>query len=359
MMPIHRALPVSRRRVLATGLAAPLFYVRNGWAQGKSITIGTYTGPQGDYIHRVVIPKFESDFGCKVFQTQGVSLGQIAILRAQKSAPTYSVMMMDDTGIPIAKAEDLIVKLPADKIPNMANALPRFILNDGHAVAFAMSACAPCYNTQLAKPIESYADLWAPRFRGRMVAASAKFSQSVMLLIAAAAVVTGKPLHEAQFLTDQAWGKMAELKPNIQTLYDNSTTAVLQLTQGQFDIDGPEFAKTVLPYTIKGAPVDMCYPKEGAFAGVNMMTLVKNAPDPDLGAAFINRMLDQAVQKGLAEATVSAPTVRDITLDARTAKYVAYPESRMTEMKLTFMDWSALNPKRGAIVEKLNQVFGS
>lgn len=355
----HGAGRISRRSVLAAGLAAPMFYIRNGWAQGKAINVGTYTGPQGDYIHREVIPRFEADFGCRVFQTQGVTLGQIAIMRAQKASPTYSVMMMDDVGIPLARAEDLIVALPREKVPNLERALPRFVLNDGYAVAFSMSACAPCCNTQATRPIESYAELWDPRFRGRMVAASAKFNQSVMLLIAAAAVVTGKPLEQAQFLTDQAWEKMAELKPNIQTLYDNSTTAILQLSQGQFDIDGPEFSKTVLPYKMRGAPVDMCYPKEGSFAGVNCMTLVKNAPDPDLGAAFINRMLEPSVQKGLAEATYAAPTVRDIALNAQTAALVAYPESRMAEMKLTFMDWSALNPRRGAIVEKLSQVLGS
>lgn len=359
----HVSGAVSRRRVVsalaATGLAAPMFFVRNGWAEGKSINVGTYTGPQGDYIHRSVIPKFESDLGCRVFQTQGVTLSQIAIMRAQKSNPTYSVMMMDDVGIPIAKNEDLIVPLPRDKIPNLAKALPRFILEQDYAVAFAVSACAPCYNTQIAKPLESYAGLWDPALRGRLVIAGPKFNQSVMLLIAAAAIVTGKPLEEAQFLTDQAWGKMAELKPNVQTIYDNSTTAMLQLSQGQFSVDGPEFSKTVLPYKMKGAPIDMCYPKEGSFAGINTMTLVKNGPNLDLAAAFIDRMLDPAVQKGLAEATFAAPTIRDVALNAQTAAIVPYPEARMAEMKLTTMDWSALNPKRGALVEKLTQVFGS
>jgi putative spermidine/putrescine transport system substrate-binding protein len=344
--------------IAGAALAAPAFFVRNAWAQGKSINVGTYTGPQGDYIHRVVIPKFESDHGCRVFQTQGVTLTQIALMRAQKARPTYSVMFMDDVGVPIAKDEDLIAPLPRAKIPNLGLALPRFVLDDGYAVAFAVSAVAPCYNTQLAKPIESYEDLWNPALRGKLVIAAPKFNQSVMLLIAAAALVTGKPLVEAQFLTDKAWDKMAELKPNVQTLYDSSTTAMLQLSQGQFTVDGPEFSKTVLPYKMRGAPIDMCYPQEGSFAGINTMTLVKNAPDPDLGAAFIDRMLDPAVQKGLAEATFAAPTIRDVHLDAKTAAIVPYPESRMAEMKLTTMDWKALNPKRGAIVEKLTQVFG-
>ena len=72
-------------------------------------------------------------------------------------------------------------------------------------------------------------------------------------------------------------------------------------------IGGPEYSKYVLPYTLKGATVDMCYPKEGAFAGVNCQILVKNAPNQDLGAAFMNRMLEPSVQQGLAEAALAAP----------------------------------------------------
>lgn len=354
---------LSRRRAVAaltaTTLAAPMIFARNGWAAGKSITVGTYTGPQGDYIHRMVIPKFEADHGCKVFQTQGVTLTQIALMRAQKAHPAYSVMFMDDTGVPIAKDEGLIAPLPRADIPNLAKAIPRFVLDDGYAVAFAVSAIAPCYNTQLAKPIASYEGLWDPALRGKLVIASPKFTQSVMLLIAAAALVTGKPLEQAQLLTDQAWGKMQALKPNVQTLYDNSTTAMLQLSQGQFSMDGPEFSKTVLPYKMKGAPIDMCYPKEGAFAGINTMTLVKNGPNPELAAAFIDRMLSPAVQKGLSEATFAAPTVTDITLDPKVAALVPYPAQRMAEMKLASMDWRTLNMRRGAIVEKLTQIFGA
>ena len=62
---------------------------------------------------------------------------------------------------------------------------------------------------------------------------------------------------------------------------------------------------------------------------MNTVTLVKNGPNPDLGAAFADRMLDPAIQKALSEATFAAPTVTGITLNAETAKVAAYPESRM------------------------------
>ena len=353
---------LSRRRAVATigaGLAAPLFFVRNGWAQGKSINVGTYTGPQGEFIRRQVIPKFQSDLGCRVFQTENVTLGQIAILRTQKANPTYSVMFMDDIGVPTAKDEDLIVQLPRDKMPNLANMIPRFIINDGFAAAFAVSTISPFYNTQAVSGIESWAEIWDPKYKGRFMLVTSKQTQSVHLLIAATALATNKSFQEAQHLIDQGWDKLAALKPNVQTMYDNNVTAVLQVAQGQADVGGPDFSKTVMPYVAKKAPLAMSFPKEGVFAGVNTVTVVKNCPNPDLAAAFADRVLDPGIQKALAEANFSAPTVKNVELNAETLKVAAYPESRMDEMKLLITDWTTIIPKRGAIVEKYNAVFGA
>lgn len=350
---------LSRRDLAATALALPLCFVRNSWAAGKSINIGIYSGPQGEFIRKSVLPKFQSDYDCRVFPTEGVTLSQIAILRTQKANPTFSVMFMDDLGVPIARDEDLIVKLPRAAMPNLERLVPRFLIGDGYAAAFAISTIAPFYNTETIKPIASYAELWEPRFRGRFVIPSPKQSQSLDLLIAAASVATAKPFKEAQYLIDQAWGQLAALKPNVMTVYDNAVTAALQVAQGQADIGGPDFSKTIIPYTVRGAAVDLCYPKEGTFAGVNTLTVVKGAPEPDLAAAFANRMLDPLVQTGLAEATFAAPSVRDLAIKADVLKRIAYPEARMDALGVFMQDWSFFNPRRGAIVEKLNEVFGA
>jgi putative spermidine/putrescine transport system substrate-binding protein len=353
--------PVSRRTILRAagvlGVAGPQFFVRNGWAAGKSLFVGTYTGIQGEFVRKQVIPKFQSDYDCKVFQTENVTLGNIALLRTQKASPNYSVMMMDDLGIPIAKAENLIEKLPRGKIQNLEKVFPRFIYNDEFGVAFSVSAVAPWYATSLSKPVESFADLWGERFRGRYMMVTPKQSQSVQLLAVASSLATGKPILEAQYELDKGWAKMAELKPNIQTIYESSSVAVLQVSQGQADVAGPDFSKSVLPYVVKGAPISLSRPKEGSFAGVNCMTLVKGAPEPDLGAAFIDRMLSAEIQKGLAETTYTAPSVKDIELIKDVAAIVPYPESRVNE--LFILDWEKINPQRSAIIEKYNQVFGS
>jgi len=355
-----RALITGRRKLIAAaGLAAPMFFIRNGWAAGKSIYVGTYTGVQGEYIRRQVVPKFQSDFDCKVFQTENVTLGNIGILRTQKANPNYSVMLMDDVGVPIAKNEGLIVPLPKDKIPNLAKVFPNFIYNDGYGAAFAISTVSLWYNKGISKPLESFADLWNERFRGRYMMVTPKQTQTVQLLAVAASMATGKPILEAQYELDKGWAKMAELKPNVQTIYDNVNTAILQVSQGQADVGGPDFSKSIVPSITKGAPLVQSQPSEGSFAGVNCVTLVKGSPEPNLGAAFIDRILSPAVQKGMAEYATAAPAVTGIELDAKTAAIVPYPESRMREMKLYVLDWEKINPQRSAILDKFNQVFGS
>src|SRR6266849_3146114 len=100
------------RAAAATAALAPMGYVRNAWSQGKSIQMGIWGGPQGEFIRKTVIPAFEKDFGCKLLAEEGATLGQISRLRASKDNPKYTVMFVDDLGVEIAKREDLIAPLP-------------------------------------------------------------------------------------------------------------------------------------------------------------------------------------------------------------------------------------------------------
>ncbi len=345
-------------RAAAAALATPTILIPRAWADGKSIQVGIYTAQQGEYVRKQIIPQFEADYKCKVFTTEGVTLTQIAALRATRNAPKYSAMFMDDIGIDLAKKEGLIDPLPVDKIPNLDRVYKRFLFSDGYGAAFAISTGGLYINPQADPHINSYGDLWQERFRKQVLMITPKFTQSIYMLTATASLVTGKPLHEAQYELDKAWDKMTELKPNILTIYENPTT-VMMVAQGQAMVGGIEYSKNIYPYTVAGAPIDMVFPKEGTFAGINCLSFVKGAPEPELGAAFINRMLDPAVQQGLAEATLTAPSISGLNLKPQAAKYAAYPDTKMEDMGLFACDWAYINPRRPALLEKYNEVLGS
>ncbi|WP_406855474.1 extracellular solute-binding protein [Alsobacter sp. KACC 23698] len=350
---------VGRRSLLlggAAALAAPMIFRPNAWAQGKQIQVGIWGGPQGEFIRKNVLPAFEKDFGCKVLAEEGTTLGQISRLRATKDAPKYTVMFVDDLGVEIAKREGLIDPLPRDKMPNIAKVFPRFIYEDGYGVALAVSTAGLFFNPTATKPLTSYADLWDPRFKKRVSLVSTKNTPSVFVVIATAALVTGRPYQEAQYLADAAWPKLQELKPNILNLYESNNAAVF-VAQGEGDVGGIEYSKYVSPYTLQGANIDMCYPKEGAFAGVNCQVMVKGGPNQDLGAEFMNRMLSPAVQQPLAEFAIAAPPIEGLTFKPEIAKLLAYPLNKMDDMKLFSPDWAHVNKVRASWIEKLNGIF--
>src|ERR1700730_16960261 len=104
----------------------------------------------------------------------------------------------------------------------------------------------------------------------------------------------------------QAWPKMTELKPSVLSIFENQS-AVMQVAEGQADVAGIFYSKSVYPYTVQGAALDMCYPRECTFAGINCVSLVKNGPERELAIAFIDYMLSPGTQQLLAEQTLTAP----------------------------------------------------
>lgn len=177
---MNRAL---RRRTVLGGivasLATPLIIGSPAKAAERSITVGIYTGQQGETVRKQIIPQFEAKHKCKVFTTQGVTLEQIALMRTSRNNPKYSVMFIDDIGVELAKREGLIEKLPREQIPNMERVLNRFIYYDGYGAAFAMSAAGLAYNSKTGKPLASYGDLWDPKLKARFLMYSPKTTQSL------------------------------------------------------------------------------------------------------------------------------------------------------------------------------------
>ncbi|MBP2169455.1 putative spermidine/putrescine transport system substrate-binding protein [Erwinia toletana] len=334
----------------------PYLNIKANAAADRVLQVGVYNSAQGALIKKEVLPAFEKEYNCRVLTTEGATLANIAALRATKKKPVFSVMSMDDIGVPQAKEEGLIEQLPVDEIPNLKNVFDRYLLSDRYGVGFSVSMAGLFINPQVTQPINSYSEIFASKYAHQMILNTPKNTQSILMLIVAAALATGKPLQEAQYEIDKGWEKLAQLKANVMTVYDGEAQ-VMMVAQSQAMVGGIEYSKAIYPHTKKGIPLDMTYPKEGAFTGINGLALVKDAPQRELGLAWINRLLEPSVQKMLAEVTLSAPTVRGIEFDEQTLKYLAYPEDKMKALNLFTPDWTYIIPRRAELLEKYNQTF--
>jgi len=357
----HREINTEKRRkflkLSLAGAAAGSSLIHTARAGTPQIVVGIWGGTQGDFIRKTVIPRFERDYGCTVIAEEGFTLTNVAKMRATRSNPKYTVMFIDDVAVPTCMAENLIARLPVNRIPNMSNLMPRFNYDD-YATGVGISIGGMYRNTSAPKPA-SFADLWSDIYRGNIKLNSWENTSGIYFLIATATVVTGKPFHDAQYDVDKIWEKLKSLKPNVQNVYTSGVEAANEIAQGQAMIGGIDYSKFIYPYAVKGAPIDMLFMKEGSFAGVNCQVLVAGGPNQDLGIAFINRMLSPEVQKALAEYSLVAPPVHGISLAPGALPYVAYPEQRMNQLGLFIPDWKYVNQHRAKWTERVNAIFSA
>jgi putative spermidine/putrescine transport system substrate-binding protein len=132
-------------------------------------------------------------------------------------------------------------------------------------------------------------------------------THGVNLVVVAAAMETGKPFQEAQYETDAAFKKLAELKPNLHNIYSKSALLVAAMQQGEVIMTGPYYGHNIWPYIDQGLQANHIIPEEGAFAGLSCQTLVHGGPYPELGAEFINEILDLETQAMMSKKLSNVP----------------------------------------------------
>jgi len=170
--------------------------------------------------------------------------------------------------------------------------LPRYIVDGGYGVGIDVSTVALSYNTrELREGPTSWEALWDHGQKGKVSVPSIIGTHGLNLVVIAAALETGKPFQEAQYETDAAFKKLAELKPNVHSVFTKNALIRAAMQQGELAMLGPFYASTIWPCIDEGLPAKHIIPKEGAFAGLGCQTLVKGGPYPELGAVFSNEVL--------------------------------------------------------------------
>jgi putative spermidine/putrescine transport system substrate-binding protein len=276
-------------------------------AETKELVVGGAAGMAG-YMKEFVFPVVEKKLDIKILFEGTRSLVNLEKMRADKDAPKMSVVLMDDPVMLLAEAEGLLAKLTPSAIPNLAKIKPNAVHHDGIWANYQLPWAGVAFNKQKLQGVASYAALWDPANKGRVVLPSLQNTEGVWTMIAAAHLETGKPFQEAQFDVDAAFKKIKQLKPNLLTIYTNQPQAENLLEQGEAWLMGGQFSSYTLLRTAAGAPVDLAAPKEGIFAMPSGICLVKGCPNQQLAEAFIDAYLGPEIQSILVEKSFVLPT---------------------------------------------------
>jgi putative spermidine/putrescine transport system substrate-binding protein len=313
-----RAITVNRRRLLAAAGAATAILAapRVLRAQGKEVVVGGAASHK-TFVETVIAPVVEKKFSCKVVFEGTRSLVNLEKMQKNKDKQYLSVVMMDDPVMIPAVTEGLLEKLTAAKVPNLALLKPGTVHMDGMWCNYLQPWLGIAYNPKALKTTPtSWADIYDPKYKGRIILPSLQNTEGLANLFMAAHLATGKPMAEAQKDIDAGFKKLVTIKPNLLTAYTQMPQAYNLLEQGEGFMISSAISQVALDRKRTGAPVDIAVPKEGIFAMPSGVALVKGAPQPELGAGYINEMIGPEVQAKLSALTFSLPTNKDTPVPA-------------------------------------------
>ena len=154
---------------------------------------------------------------------------------------------------------------------------------------------------------KSWAELWDPRYRGRVILPSLQNTEGLANLFIAAALETGKTPTDAQKDVDPGFRRLARMKPNLLTIYTQMPQAFNLLEQGEAWMIASALSSFALQRKADGAPIELAAPKEGIFASPSGICVVRGAPQQDLAFAYVNEMLGAEIQSKLVAPTFSLP----------------------------------------------------
>jgi len=268
-------------KITASGFVCP---EPNPWVEfeSKEIKIFTWT----EYLPVDIFDCFGLVYGVDVNVDYFSSNEE---LYSKMSSDSFDVVHPSDYMIGVLIREKLLQKLDQGKLPNIKNmdASLAGIYGDAlnYLVPYQMGTQAIVYNSEtVTNPPTSWADLWRPEYKDRIVAVDDN-----RVIIGMALLTLGYDVNSTdETQLAEAKQKLIELKPNIRVFDSNSPKT--PLLAGDVDLgivwNGEAFlAKQENP------AFEYVFPEEGSIIFYDGMGIPTNEPHPDISYAWFNYLI--------------------------------------------------------------------
>jgi putative spermidine/putrescine transport system substrate-binding protein len=283
-----------------------------------SITVTEAGGSFGNFVKTKVVKPFADKTGVKVNTVTGLTMENLAKMRASKDNPELDVVSFDPPGAYPAAKEGLLMKLDAAKLPNIKKLNDWAVVKDDQLVGVLASNQCIAYNTQYVKnPPTSWEDLWKPEYKGKVVLPDISTSHGMYLVMMMSKLATGNDLYNA----GKAFEKLATLKSNVLTYYTSHDQMAQLLNSGQAWI-GSWTADRAITQQNQGAPIDCIIPKEGAVFFTSYAGIAKGTKNPDAAYAFLDSWISADSQTAAANEIFLGPTNKEAKLEGKPLKYL-------------------------------------
>ena len=265
-----------------------LFLTACGNGKTRSTVLNLYGW--SDYVPQKLLDNFSAKYGIKV-NYDTYSSNEEMLAKLQAGASGYDLVIPSDYTVTIMIKQGMLEPIDKSQIPNFSNLDPRFINHDydpgnKYTIPYQWGTTALIYDkTKVPFEPKSYADLWDPRFKGRLI-----LLDDSREILGMALLVSGYDLNATDpAQLQKAEQKLIDLKPNI--LQFNSDTPENSIINGEAWAGLVYNGNASLAFASDPNVVYIC-PTEGCVIWFDNLAIPKAAPHMDAALKFLNFVLE-------------------------------------------------------------------
>jgi spermidine/putrescine transport system substrate-binding protein len=274
-----------------------LFLTTNSFANDSVVNVYNWT----DYIPNQVIEQFEKQTGITVNYSEFTSNDEMyAKLRANPNIG-YDVVVPSSYFVSRMAKQHMLHKLDFKQLPNLKY-IDKIFLNksyDPHnkySVPFFWGSTIIAVNKKYINPkeINSWKDLWQPRFKDQILILNDLRDAFAVPLIANHASINSRDPNTIK----QAYLSLKSLWPNIKLITSNNVPSVLADEDANIGI---AWSADIFSAREDNPNIVAIYPKEGFAIWVDNMVILNNAPHLANAYKFINFIMQPKITAEIAE----------------------------------------------------------
>ena len=289
-------------------------------AAQEALTVTLSGGASEKFYRSVLLPAFQKQTGATVNVVTGLTMQNLAKLRASQGNPQIDVVGMDAPGMLPAANEGLLQKLDASGVPNMQHLYPWALPASHDYLAYDSGYQMLAYNTKFVKSAPtSWTDLWKPEYKGKVIIPDITTSHGIFFIAIMSKVSTGNTLYN----TDAAFKELTSLRPNVLTYWTGHDQVVQLLNSGQAWL-APWTADRAITQIKNGAPMDLVVPKEGALFTPSYYAIAKGTKHLRLAQSYLNMLVSPQIQYAAANTIFVGPSNMNVKLTGFAAKYLNF-----------------------------------
>ncbi|MBA9025123.1 ABC transporter substrate-binding protein [Peribacillus huizhouensis] len=306
----------------------------------EKLVISTW-GFSEDFFREEVYKPFEKEHNVEIVLDTGNNADRLNKIRQGNS--DVDVIYLSDYYAEQGIQDGLFEKLDHSVIPNVENIyeMAKAPLGKDYGPAYTIAQFGIAYNPdEVKKPITSWADLWNKDIGG-VITIPGITSTTGPMFLDAASKVSGN----TEFNEDAAFTKLKELMPNVLKEYGQTSEFVNMFAQGE--IAGGPIMEMYFAQLQEAVPnAKFVSPKEGGYAVMNTVNIVKDSDQKELSEEFINYLLSKEVQEKSAKAKIDSPVNTKVQLSEEDAKGLTYGEDVINSLNILDMKYVNKNSKQ-------------